>query len=295
MLTRSESQRIRREGLSTTHDYWFNSLFAGEPFVQDGLIVYYDGRIVSLCAFPMRNTTKLDAVVCRQIAHRWVSERGAEGVIFVGPRSVDFAVLAKLGLRKTWEEKPRRISAELFIDCSDRERSAFNRRLFRRSRALGFEVCVRTGGIISAEHFRLVERFYAERQLTAYLAEVAFVLPAVLRSEKVRIIEARQAGYLHGFVAMHKPFCDTAIGLFMMCNQQVPGVSDFLYSVMLEQAYALGASYLNVGPSPSSGHFNFKLKWGGEPKVPPYYFVQWGRGHLSRRFHTSWGPRILRL
>ncbi len=149
--------------------------------------------------------------------------------------------------------------------------------------------------MISAEHFNLIEMFYAERRLTAYLAESLFVLPAVLRSARVRLIEARRAGRLSGFAAIHKPFCDTAIGLFMMCSGNVSGVSDFLYSVMLEQARALGANWLNVGPSPSLGHFNFKVKWSGEAKVAPYYFVQWARGPLGRRFHTSWGPRILHL
>jgi len=295
MLTRSESRQIEHDGFSTLHDYWLNSLFAGEPFLQDGVLVYYDGRIATICGFSLRNKQAIEPALCRRVAQEWVTNRGAENIIFIGPGRVDFCCLSKVGLRKVWEEHPRPISAELFIDCTEQADSIFQRRVYKRARSLAFELTIRRGGIVSAEHFHLIETFYAERRLTAFLAEVLFMLPVLLRSSRVRLIEARKEGRLCGFAMVHKPFCDTASGLFMMCNHSNRGVSDFLYSVMLEQTLALGASSLNLGPSPSPGHFNFKMKWGGEAKVPPYYFVQWGRGVLGRRFHTSWGPRILHL
>lgn len=295
MLTRRESLRIKQTGVSTLHDYWFNSLIAGEPHFEEGLLTYYDGRIATLCSAPLRNEAPVEDSICRRVAFAWVRDRGAEGLIFLGPRKVSLRILAKEGLRRIAEEKPRRVSAELLIDCTRGPGSVFRRRLYRRSRALEFQLTLRKGGIISAEHFRLVEMFYAERELTAYLAEVAFVLPCVLRSPRVLLIEARKNGRLSGFAAIHKPFSDTAVGLFMMGDRNVSGVCDFLYAVMLEQANRLGASDLNVGPSPSIGHFNFKVKWGGHPTVDPYYLVQWGRGSLARRFHTSWGPRLVRL
>lgn len=295
MLNRDESRRIKREGLSTLHDYWFNSLFAGEPYFEDGLLAYYDGRIVTLCGFPLRGESPVDDSVYHRVACKWVRDRGAEAVIFLGPRPVSFRVLSKEGLRRVAEEPPHRIDGELLIDCASDSGSVFRRRVYRRARAQDFDLTLRKGGIVSAEHFQLVEMFYRERELTAYLAENAFVLPTVLRSRRVQLIEARKNGRLCGFAAMHKPFADTAVGLFMMSNHRVTGVCDFLYGVMLEQAIRLGASSLNVGPSPSLGHFNFKVKWGGKLAIPPHYFVLWARGNLARRCHTSWGPRLIKL
>ncbi|MFN2491293.1 MAG: hypothetical protein ABR501_00225 [Pyrinomonadaceae bacterium] len=295
MLTRSEGKLIEQRGMSTLHDYWFNSLFAGEPYFEDGLLAYYDGRIVTLCGFPLRNVPAVDDSVYCRLAQEWVGHRGAESVIFVGPHPISFRALSKEGLRRVVEEKCEKIAAELFIDCTSNSDSVFRRRVYRRSRAMDFQLRVRTGGIVSAEHFRLVEIFYRKRERTGYLAEIAFALPTVLRSRRVQLIEARKDHRLCGFVAMHKPFADTAVGLFLASDHKVIGVCDFLYGAMLEQAKLGGASSLNVGPSPSIGHFNFKLKWGGQSKVPPYYFVQWARGTLARRFHTSWGPRLIRL
>ncbi len=294
MLTPTESKVIEHEGFSTMHDYWFNSLFAGEPFLHDGVLVYYDGRIATICGFPMRHQSVIEAGVSCHVAKEWVTHHGAENIIYMGPDQVDFGCLNSLGLRQVWENEPRPNSAELFIDCAEAD-SIFKSRLYRRSRSLPFELTVRSGGTVSAEHFLLIEKFYSARDLTAFLAEMLFVLPILMRSSRVQLIEARQDGRLSGFVMIHRPFCDTAVGLFMMCSGSSRGVSDFLYSAMVEQARALGVAYLNLGPSPSAGHFNFKLKWAGKPRVPPYYFVQWGRGGLGRRFHTAWGPRILRL
>ena len=295
MLSKRESALIRQVGITTTHDYWLNSLIAGEPYMEHDLISYYDGRVVTLSGFPLNNGSKFNAKVCRTIAENWVTKRGAESVVFLGPRSVSFHTLSKQGFRIAAEEKANHFSAEVLIDCTNGPGSIFDRRIFRRSRAFDFAVKLRNGGVISAEYFKLIERFYQNRELTAYLAESAFAIPAVLRSPKVRLIEARKDNKLCGIVAIHKPFDDVAVGLFMMTDPDIPRVCDFLYSVMLEEARRLGAKRLNVGPSPSVGHYRFKLKWGGVAAVPPYYYARWGRGPILRRFHISWGPRLLRL
>jgi len=295
MLTRSEVRRIERHGISTFHDYWFNSLFAGEPYLEDGLLAYYDGRVVTLCGFPLRDVPTIKPSIYNRLAQKWVKERKAESIIFIGPKPVSLQALANEGLRLVAQEKRHRFAAELFIDCSGNPGSIFKRRVFRRAKIRDFQLTVRRGGMMSSEYFRLVELFYRQRELTGYLAEMAFALPAMLRSHKVHLIEARRNDRLCGFVAVHKPFVDICVGLFLATDNGINGVCDFLYAAMLDQAKHMGASFVNVGPSPSAGHYDFKLKWGGQPRVPPYYFVQWSRGKIARRFHTSWGPRLIRV
>jgi hypothetical protein len=295
MLTSDQRQRIEKHGLSTLHDYWFNSLFAGEPYFQEEMLAYYDGRVVTLCGFRLRDAPAIDDATCCQLARYWVREHGAESVIFIGPHPVDFSVLAEEGFRRVVEERPERIAGELFIDCTNHPGSVFARRVYRRARAMEFELTLGNGGIVSADHYRLVEQFYQKRRMTGYLAEIAFALPTIFRSARIQLLEATKNGRLCGFIAMHKPFTDTAVGLFLASDRKVIGVCDFLYGCMLELAREWGATTLNLGPSPTRGHFNFKVKWGGKIGVPPYYFVQWSRGSLARRFHTSWGPRLVRL
>ena len=294
MLTSQQILRIRTKGISALHDYWFNSLFAGEPYLERDMLVYYDGRVVTICGFPFREEL-FDGEVCRSVARDWALNRRAEAIVFMGPRRVSLDCLRKEGFRRIAEGRPRRITEELFIDCSGAPRSALSTRVYRRSQARDFDLTLRQGGIVSAQHLQLLELFYRERELSEELAEVAFALPAVLRSRRIRLIEARRNKELCGFAAFHKPFAHTAVGLLMIVNPTVRGVSDFLYGKMLDQARLLGACDLNVGSSPSLGHFKFKLKWGGRPQVPSCYYAQWARGNIARRYHISWGPRLTRL
>src|ERR1700720_1798352 len=236
MLTRSEVRLIEQHGISTFHEYWFNSLFAGEPYLEDGLLAYYDGRVVTLCGFPLRDIPIAKASIYDRLSQKWVKDRGAESVIFVGPKPVSLQALSNEGLRRVAQEKRHKFAAELFIDCSGNPGSVFKRRVYRRAKMMDFQLTVRRGGMMSSEHFRLVEIFYRQREVTGYLAEIAFALPAMLRSRKVHLIEARRNDRICGFVAMHKPFVNTCVGLFLATDNGINGVCDLLYAAMLDQA-----------------------------------------------------------
>ena len=72
------------------------------------------------------------------------------------------------------------------------------------------------------------------------------------------------------------------------------GVCDFLYSRLVKHAASVGSQFVNVGPSPTQGHYHFKRKWHAEPLVPPYYAVMWTRrGARFRPSHRPWLLRIL--
>jgi hypothetical protein len=295
MLTSQQARRINRYGLCTLHDYWYTSLACGEPFWEGDTLAYYDGRIATICGFALRDQPDVSDDVLRRLILRWVVDRRAEGIALLGPRPVDLGWLREYGFRLATEDDRNAKSCELFIESTGRPGTIVDRRIYKRSRKVEFEVKIRSGGIISADHMRLIELFYSLRDLTGYLVEVAFSLPALLRSRRVHLIEAWKKNQLYGFLAYHKPFSDMGVGIFLAHDHKTPGICDFLYGEMLDHARRLGVSGINVGPSPSIGHYNFKRKWGGRPIVPPYYYAQWSRGQLSRRSYKIWGARILRL
>jgi len=295
MLTQKQKEALRRQGSCTWHDHWFVSIFAGEPHLKQGVLSYYDGRLVTMCGFPLRGEPAIEASIIRELAAEWASNAEVQSICYVGPQTMRLTRLRRFGFRKVAQQPPIGISSELFLNCNGAPGSVFKKRVYRRSCSLGFKSQVRTGGTVSAEHFKLIEQFYRQREVSTYLAEIAFALPVLLRSRRVSLVEARKNGVLCGFIALHKPFSDVAVGLFMARQEDMPGVCDFLYSAMLDESRELGATSVNVGPSPTVGHYNFKKKWGGEPVIAPYYYVQWARGALAQRTHTSWGPRMIRL
>jgi hypothetical protein len=295
MLTRKEIGLLDENGIATLHDFRVVSLISGEPFVEDGVLAYFDGRLVTLCGFALRGEPVIGKAQLRELSKRWIEERSAEGILYIGPQTVDLRCLHASTLRCVERIKGKNFSTELVIDCNIVFDEVLKHRFYKRGRSRGFEATIKSGGILSAEHLKLIETFYEQREISCYLAEMAFAVPALLRSKRVRLIEARKDGQLCGFLALHESFKDMLVALFLYQDHRTPGVSDFLYSEMVGYARRSGIANVNVGPSPTLGHYNFKLKWGGKPAVPPYYLVEWVRGRLSLRYHRGWGPRLVRL
>jgi hypothetical protein len=295
MLTPSQRNDIMQNGLSTLHDYWTESLISGEPFFEDDVLIYYDGRMVSLCSFPLRGRKPVEAAVIKDLSRRWVVDNQAEALIYWGPEKMDFRHLKKYGFRCTEGYAGGEQAAELFINCAEAAAAVHHLRSYRLAVRCGFTAEFRTGGIVPADYFKLIEAFFRKAGVSDYLATMAFVLPALLRSGDVHLVEARLEGKLCGFSTLHKPFSDIAVGLFLAHDAQTPHVSDFLYGQTIIYAEQLGIKLLNVGSSPSVGHYNFKRKWGAEPLVPPFYYSIWARGQLARRKYMYWGPRIVKL
>jgi hypothetical protein len=295
MLTHKQIRTIKQYGIATLHDYWSMSLVFGEPFFEQGVLAYYDGRIVTFCGFPLRGESPIENKLILSLSQQWITERAVEAVVYFGSNHLDFRRLKHYGFRRTDYENATEQSSELFLDCSIAPEAIYNLWFYKRAAKIGFKSRVRAGGIIPANYLKLIETFYQNTEVTGYLANIAFAIHAILRSQTVHLIEAWRENRLCGFATLHKAFSDVAVGLFLAHDYKTPRVSDFLYGETLIYARRLGVAHINIGPSPSLGHYSFKRKWGGQPIIPPTFYTQWTRGNLARRYHTAWGPRIVKL
>lgn len=197
---------------------------------------------------------------------------------------------SQYGMRRTFLQPRRQVSEELAL----RGRSMLTH-AYRRFRRLPFEYRVRRGGTVRATDLALFEAFYRRHDLNSYLADLAFAIPALLSAPWLFIIEARAQRKVTGILLFHRPFDDCIVAVATARCFDTRGVSDFLLGALIETARDMDIGAINLGPSPSKGHYQFKRKWGAVPYVPPYYLVGWTRGSLSRRYYTGWGPRIIGL
>jgi hypothetical protein len=294
MLSAEDQEQIRERGLATLHDFRIVSPTSGEPFYEGGLLCYYDGRILLVCGQPLRDDPIPTPVFVRETIRRWIAGRQVDSVIYIGPEPIDLRFLRQEGFTRTEVGARRTCSAELFLPVDDAPAGVRLSRVYRRANRNGFRARVRPGNLIQVDHLDLVERFYRRRDLSKYLLETALGLPVALMSQATTIIEAVEEDRIRGFVTVHKPFNDVTVALFL-AHDETTGVSDFLYAQLVEHARAVGASYVNVGPSPSIGHFHFKRKWRGIPLVPPYYDCTWLRWHARGAAQRCWLQRILRM
>lgn len=287
MLSDAEVDLIRRNGLATLHDHAVVSPLSGEVFLQDGVLLYFDGRVLLVCAQPLRGA-ELHKALTRQLVRAFVEHQNVESLLYVGPEPLSLKELEPLGFFRH-EVLPRRPrSAELFIVVRGAAPPPYRRALRN-----GFTARMRRGGAIDVRHLMLAEQFYESLTLSNYLAELAMTLPIIMCSPDVTIVEAWEQGTIRGFAAVHEPFEGISVGLFLAHDRRTAGVSDFLYAQLMQHASEMGSELLNVGPSVSRGHFLFKQKWHGLPLVPPYYCVTWRRRGVHSASNRAWLLRIL--
>jgi hypothetical protein len=287
MLSDGQRDLIRRRGVATLHDYGIISPLSGEAFLQDGVLAYYDGRMLLVCAQPFRSAEAAPAAAARALIDQFVEQRGVDSILYIGPQPLRLAELRRHGFFDDGVQKRRPRSAELFLPVADAGR------VYRRATRNGFVARHRTGGMIDANHLVLAEKFYSGLELSEYLAELAASLPLTMTSPDIAIIEAWEHGRLRGFVTVHEPFESLSVALFIAHDRATPGVCDFLYAQLLDHARAKQSEFVNVGPSPTEGHYRFKRKWRGIPLVPPYYAATWRRRGTRCARHRTWLLRIL--
>lgn len=275
------------------HDHWANSLVSGEPFLEEEGLTYFDGREVFLCGFPLANAVNAEAIAQRRRIKRWL-ERGVESVLYVGPRPIDCRALTRAGFRKRWTAQPSKRSAELITDCTGRRGTITTTRTFRRALTAPFELRSRSGELPSWQHLALIEDFFRKRSLDQALADQVIAVLRMLGSSGVELIEAWSDNVLAGFLTLRPAFRDLSIAYHLFRND-APGVADFLLAHTILRTREIGARGVNLGASPTAGTYQYKLKWRGEPVVPPYFGIHWARGPLAQRYYVSWGTRLLKL
>jgi hypothetical protein len=291
MLSLQQQELVRRHGIATLHDHQVNSIVNGEAFLEDGVLSYYDGQAVLVCGQSMRGLPAPSCSMAEAVTRSWLDRASVASLTYVGAEPIDLSWLRSHNFARDWVQPRIAREAELFLPADLAET-----RVMKRAIRNGFQQRHGKGGYIQAVHLDLIERFYRGLALTDYLAEVAIRLPAILLSPVVTIIEAWEHSTLRGFVVVHEPFVGLSHALFMAHDHTTRGVSDFLYLCLVEHATGVGSEFVNIGPSPTHGHYRFKRKWHAVPLVPPYYAAKWTlRGTHQRRPATAHRTWLLRL
>jgi hypothetical protein len=297
MLSLTERDRIRRNGYCSYHNVGLWSLTEGEPFIKDDLLYYFDGRRLFLCGFSLDRSAAGVGERIRSLAKECYRRLPVELLVYCGPEDVSFRRVCPHRQRLIGKNAANVIGAELVVDCATLPDQPRLRRWIRSQGRLGVEVRVRaTGGWdLEANHRRLIEQFYATREITPYLVDIAFLLPALTRLVDVHWLDAFYQGELCGLAVMADAFAETDVGVFMATDPAHLSASDCLYAAVLDFARERGKRYVNLGASPSEGVYRYKQKWGGKPVVPPYWLCEWSSGDLARISFNSWPSRLVQF
>lgn len=295
MLTIAQRDRIRQDGYCSYHDVELWAHTEGEPFLVDDLVYYFDGRRLFLCGYSLTRSEKNIIEHVKALARHCYRLLPVESLIYCGPRDISFRQVCPHRHRLIAKMRAEAIGAELLVDCEGPLASSRSIRSTRLLDRLGMEVRAIRGGACSLEarHRSLIEQFFANREITPYLLDMAFLLPVMMWLEKVVWLEALIRGELCGLAVISDAFVTADLAVFMATDPARTHVSDCLYAAVLDSARKRGKRYVNLGSSPNAGIFRYKQRWGGEPTVSPYWLCEWSHGDLARASYTSWPSRLV--
>ena len=294
MLTPSARDLVRAQGYSGHHETRLCSIVEGEPFLQEGLLYYFDGRMLLLCGYPLDRREQNLAERVRDVARDCLRRHPAEVLWYCGPVRASLSCVCPSRFRPVGTARPLVTDSELVLDCTLAPRSRRLRQWLRSARPLAFSLARRRWPdfALQAAHYALIDHFFSSREMTAYLYDLAFKVPVMASLNAVEWFEAWQGERLTGVAAVIDAFTDMDVAVLLAVNAAVPGVSDFLYAAMRDSARERGKRFLNLGPSSSEGHYLFKRKWGAAPVADPCWWQGWGAGELARRDYPSWPARL---
>lgn len=183
----------------------------------------------------------------------------------------------------------------MVLDCTLPVHSHRFRQWLRSPRRTAFSLrrCRWPDFKLQIAHYTLIDQFFSAVEMSPYLLDLALKVPAMSVLDAVEWFEAWEGDRLAGISAVIDAFCDMDLALFLTADRATPGASDFLYGSMRNTVLERGKRFLNLGPSPSDGHYRFNAKWGAQPQTPPDRWQAWGVGELVRRQYDSWPSRLL--
>ncbi|MBI3666321.1 MAG: hypothetical protein HY236_08875 [Acidobacteria bacterium] len=294
MLGPADLELIRECGYCTLHEPRTVSMCQGEPFLRDGILRFFDGRKLLVCGYSLEPASGGMSRSVEALVRHCLASDPVEVLAYCGPEEVALRRLCPSKFRRIFFEPATPAHAEMVLDCHEEPKSSRLRQWLRSAQNAAFQVreVPLSTFPLGVAHLRLIERFFSSRESTPVLLDMAFLLGPLAFMPHVRWFEAYREGALCGLAAVVDAFRDMDLALFLATDPAAAGASDSLYAAMRDSTRSRRKRYLNLGPSPSAGHYSFKEKWGAKPLVPSYYYCEWGAGELALGDYNSWPSRL---
>jgi hypothetical protein len=307
MLTSANLQEISRRFSIYDHEWRVYASVLGEPFLIDGYLVYFDGVLVSICAYRLGNTDQeLTESTLTAILSACPDFAAARAVCVWGPLH-NFETLSLAQSGGELRSLPRVLfrdydttDVESLVDVAafdyDRERPA--REMHRRVQRSDLLVETVQRPQLLAEHLGLIEEWSTSHHVSPYHATLAAAVAAYVADPAVHLVESRLEDRLVGFGVISVPSVSRIAFLqnFNMRQSGMP-IGDSIYAEVLAFARVRGAEYVHMGYSATPSLRAFKRKWAARLDQPPYreaFFTD--DAHLTaplKMGNYAWQARLL--
>jgi hypothetical protein len=155
MLTAAEQAFVYRHGVASLHDHRVNSIVSGEPFLEHGMLSYFDGKALLVCGQSMRGFPPPAPQAANAVIREWVDRGRVDSLTFVGAEPIGLSWLRRYGFAPVFVQRRVPREAELFLPAD-----LGQTRVMRRAGRGGFRSRCSRGGGIRAVHLQLTETFF---------------------------------------------------------------------------------------------------------------------------------------
>jgi hypothetical protein len=285
------------------HDWRFYANFLGEPYLIDDTLVYFDGMIVYICAFHLKDIwaeyqpRALEAILSSP------AFSDARGVDAWGRITIEEEISVgrerPLPRIELTDYDPLKVDATIDLASFSWEREPSARKARKSASNKGLLVRVVRRHALSANHIKLMQYWHETHDVSVVHGAMAASIASIVRESEVYLVESYMKDELVGFAVLSFPSPHHAVAL-QSFGRNLPGgrVGDSLKSGTIQFAIEQGAQTLHLGYSASSSHLAFKRKWGARIDGPPYreafYTDLAGLASLFRTGRYLWQLRLVK-
>jgi hypothetical protein len=303
MLDRSEIDHIRRNFAVYDQSWDFYCGFLGEPHFIEDCLVYFDGRILYICAFPLTDPyCELPLASVMEILSKFASD-SVEGVNIWGRLPVlPTDLLLPQGHGRCFspvEDEYEFDSGEHVIDLLsfDYANLPKARKSLRRAHRAQVYSRVVTRDYLTATHIKLLRRFLETHTISSVHAASYLSIQQLLSHPNTIIVESYFGDTLVGFkvIVLSGSHAATSICGFYD-SFAARGASDISMAAAIEYCQQIGCQRLHMGYSATPSLIAFKEKWGATRSGPAYkeafYYLTDPVRHAFERGEFLWRENL---
>ncbi len=263
----SQTDRVFIEAHAYTYDHNFSfySLILGEPFFRNGLIHYFDGRLLSICTYLVEeNSNKVNEESLRMTILDIISFFEPEAIDIWGPYSDVYILPVPEGWLHHPLANPEEFHRDIVIllPSFNPSKVPHLHKSISYAEKNGVRIVAQRLGQLSARHITLLEGLAVRPDV--HLFDRIFYSTIAYWSiiSRPLAFEAWRDNELLGYLILDESLPNLPICLAVFAVRKPAVVSDILYNAMFHYCIRVGYQRISLGHSYNEGLYTYKEKWG---------------------------------
>lgn len=286
-LSKKDFLFLQKNAYSMDHNTNINNLIFGEPFLNKGILHYFDGQVLEVDGFIMpkglsEKETKNNIVLT---VEEFFKNYKVKILDFFGPIKIDFSLILPDNFELMSIEETNQYNRDMQINLEK-----YQNKLIKYSRDIQRNIkFAKQNNVIvnpinldklSSEHKELIKNFLKTHNVNAINRAWVSCIPKLIKIPSIIIFEGRENSMLKGFMIVDNLY-KFPIMMLAFYDNSCRGISSLIYDEVIKFAIRNKSNLVDLGYSIHKNLYDFKLRMGANqfnPELeqnPPSYSIRW--------------------